>query len=400
MTSTQESFKRAYKYPIYPTPAQQELLAKSFGCSRFVYNQALSASIVRYQSYKDSNHKLPKPKVTGYDFTDSLPVLKAQYPWLAEVSSVILQQSLLHLGSAYSDFFRRGCKGYPSFKKRSAKQAISLTRGNFRLVDDKIYIAKSAEPLAVGYGRNDHIRELPSYPSSATITKTTTSKYWISFICEYTPTPTSGTEVTGLDMGIKDFLVSSKGVRVANPRYLKQYEKQLRRAQQALSKKTKSSKNYFKAKLKVAKLHELIRNLRSNFQHQLSRQLINDNQVIGIETLKVANMVKNRKLSKHIADVSWSSFFNKLIYKSQWSQHCTIVRMDTYYPSSHICSKTKEKLDRRLKLSERRWNCQHCGATHDRDINAAINIKDKALEVIKNMTKLEGKQPYGALILA
>jgi putative transposase len=201
-------------------------------------------------------------------------------------------------------------------------------------------------------------------------------------------------------MGIKDFFTQSDGVKVANPKHLYTHQKRLKRAQQALSKKKKGSCNRNKARLKVAKLHERITNLRTNFHHQLSRQLINDNQVIGIETLKVANMVKNRKLAKAISDVSWSSFFNKLIYKSQESQHCTVVRMDTYYPSSHICSETKEKLDRKLKLSERSWTCPYCGKTHDRDINAAVNIRDQAVKVIRDITRTTGKQPYGQLILA
>ncbi len=374
-------FKKGYRYPIYPTAEQKELLAKTFGCCRYVYNRALAESKLDYSNYlelKKLNSKALKPKVSGYDLANRLSTYKANpaSSWLSEVSSVALQQSLLHLGSAYSSFFKRGGKGFPSFKKRYHKQSFSLMTTSFQVKDNQLFIAKCKEAVPI-----DWTRELPNYPSSATITKTPTGKYFIVFICEYTPTKTAGAGKIGLDLGIKDFLTTSDGIKIANPKHLYTYQKRLRRAQQALSKKTKDSKNYQKAKLKVAKIHELIRNLRSNFQHQLSRQLINDNQVIGIETLKVANMVRNRKLSKSIADASWSSFIAKLIYKAQESQHCDIVKIDSFYPSSHICNRTQKKLEYKLKLSERIWKCPYCGDTHDRDINAAINIRDEALRV-------------------
>lgn len=246
--------------------------------------------------------------------------------------------------------------------------------------DGKLYIAKSRDVnLEIGYGRRGKERILPSEPSSATITKTSTGKYYISFVCEYIPNKTNGNGEIGIDLGIKDFIVTSNGDKITNPKYYKLHERNLKRKQQVLSRSKKGSNNRNKARLKVASIHEKLSNLRNNFQHQLSRKLINENQVIGIENLMVKNMVKNRKLSKSISQVAWSSFINKLLYKAIESQHCNIVRMDTFYPSTHICNSTQKKLDFKLNLKDRDFKCPHCNLVHDRDTNAAMNIRDEAV---------------------
>ena len=381
----ERSFVKGYKYPIYPTEEQKILLAKTFGCCRFVWNTALAEAKQEYEEYliwKDKNPigKVVKPIITGFYFANKLPLFKSRIgnEFLSEVSYDILQQTLINLGSTYSEFFKKR-KGYPKFKKKQNAQTFRLTKNVFKFKDGQFYIAKSKDPIAIGFGRNGKNRNLPSDPSSCIIGVTSTGKYYVSFVCEYVPTKTNGAGKLGIDLGIKDFLVDSNGNKISNPKFLNQHERNLKRKQQKLSKCRKGSIRRNKARLKVAKIHETITNARNNFQHQLSRKLINENQVIGIEHLIIKNMVKNRKLSKAISQVGWSSFVNKLIYKAKESQHCNIVKIDTFYPSSHICNNTQIKLDRKLKLSEREWHCPHCGETHDRDINAAKNIRDEAM---------------------
>ena len=400
-TNKERSFVKGYKYPIYPSEEQKILLAKTFGCCRFVWNKALAEAKQEYEEYliwKDKNPigKVIKPCITGFYFANKLPIFKAQLgnEFLSEVSYDVLQQTLINLGSTYSDFFKKR-KGYPKFKKKQNAQSFRLTKNVFKFKDGQFYIAKSKEPIAVGFGRNGKNRALPSDPSSCTVGVTSTGKYYVSFVCEYIPNKTNGQGKLGIDLGIKDFIVDSNGNKVCNPKYFKQYEQNLKRKQQKLSKCQKGSNRRNKARLKVSQIHEQISNCRNNFQHQLSRKLINENQVIGIEHLLVKNMVKNRKLSKAISQASWSSFIDKLVYKARESQHCNIVKIDTFYPSSHICNEMQLKLDFKLKLSQREFNCPYCNQVHDRDINAAKNIRDEALYQLATLNVTIG----GLLIL-
>ena len=379
--AVQKVFKKGYKFPFYPTADQKVLLAKTFGSSRYVYNRALAEAKAEYEQYlitKTADTLVIKPKVSGYEFANKLPGYKADPNslWLSEVSNVALQQAMLHLGSAYSTFFKTG-KGYPKFKSKYNKQVFSLTKSSFRFKDGKCYISKSKDPLAIVFSR-----KLPSEPSSATISKSKTGKYYISFLCEYTPVKQSGTGQIGIDLGLKDFLVASDGSRVANPKHLKRYEKLLKRRQQLHSSKKKCSKNREKARIKVALVHERISNRRKDFLHKLSTKLINENQVIGLETLKVKNMVRNHKLAKSISDASWSEFVTMLRYKAAASQNTTLVFMDQWYASTHLCSHCHAKLDSKLKLSQREWTCPACGSIHDRDLNAATNIKNEAVDAM------------------
>lgn len=384
-TNKEHSFLKGLKYPIYPTEPQKELLEKTFGCCRYVWNKALGEAKQKYEEYLTVKDLHPigfikKPIITGFYFANKLPGFKAlpDHEFLSEVSYDVLQQTLINLGSAYSEFFKKR-KGYPNFKKKAAAQSFRLTKNVFKYNNGNLFITKSKEPLAVGWGRNGKERHLPSYPSSCTISRTPSGKYYISFVCEYTPEKTTGTGEIGIDLGLKDFLVTSDGEKITNPKYFKQHEQNLRRKQQHLSRCQKESKRRHKARLKVAQIHERITNARINFHHQLSRKLINENQVIGIEHLLVKNMVKNRKLSKAISQAAWTSFTSKLIYKAYASQHCNIVKIDTFYPSTHMCNVTHEKLNFKLKLSDRIFECPLCRETHDRDINAARNIRDEAL---------------------
>lgn len=379
MSETSKLLKKGFKFPIYPTAEQQELINQTFGCCRYVWNKALEAAVHEYKQYlempKDTlKSELIKPNVSGYGFVNRLPAMRTnpETPWLSDVSSVALQQTMLHLGAAFTRFFKEK-RGYPKFKKKHGKQSFSLMKTAFTLGQSGFFIAKCETPIKVVFSR-----QLPSEPSSLTISRTAAGKYYVSFICEYQPAKTSGQGRIGIDLGIKDFATLSTGQKIANPKYYLKAQKRLKRAQQALSRKQKGSSNRHKARLSVAKLHERVRNTRMDFQHKLSRQLVNDNQVIAIEKLMVVNMVKNRKLAKHISDASWASFTNMLNYKAIESQHTTIFYVSTWFPSSHLCSVTHERLNRKLSLSERAWDCPYCGQRHDRDVNAAINILQEA----------------------
>ena len=375
-------FVKGFKFPIYPTEEQCILLEKTFGCCRFVYNKGLAEAKRDYESYlerKESLIGLKAPGSSGYDLVKKLPLYKKNpdLQWLKEISAVALQQSMLHLGMAFTRFFREK-KGYPKFKKKQHRQSFTLVGNSFSLKNKVFTITNSKEQIKIVF-----TRELPSQPSQATISRTPSGKYYVSFLCEYIPPILHGKGKIGVDLGLKDFLVTSDGVRITNPKYLSKYTKQLRRAQQLLSRRKKGSANRNKARLKVAKLHERVANCRKDFHHKLSRILVNENQVIGVEKLMVKNMVRNRRLSNAISDVSWSSFTSMLDYKSRESQNCSVVYMDTFFPSSHLCHKDKYRLTEKLQLNQRSWICPECGAEHDRDINAAINIRDEAIYAIE-----------------
>ena len=362
-------FKKGYKFRVYPTPEQLEPLAQAFGSARFVYNTLLVRTIDAHKAHQ-ADPTQPKPALGGYDFTAQLPVLKAEHPWLKEASAVALQQACLHLGQAYANFFRnlraKRSPGYPKFKSKRHRQSITLTTLGFTLRDNTLRIAKLPTPLNVIWSR-----ELPSQPTSLTLSMTPSGEYYVSFICEYLPPKTQGTQTTGIDLGLTHLATLSNGIKIDNPRHYQRTQARLRRAQQSLSRKAKTSKNCNRQRLRVAKLHTHIAAQRTNHLHKLSRALINDNQVIGIEHLHVAGMVKNRKLAKHIQSAAWSAFTTQLAYKARESQHVSLVMVNRFFPSSHLCAETGHHLGRKLKLSERNWDCPHCGHTHDRDVNAA-----------------------------
>lgn len=398
MSSTPKPLKKGFKFRIYPTAEQKSLIERTFGCCRYVFNRALAESKAEYEQYthlldKGVVNKKARPDVSGYAFVNKLPSyrLDPETPWLAEVSNVALQQAMLHLGGAYTRFFRTK-KGYPRFKRKHDRQSFNLMKNGFTLRDDILRIAKCKDPIKVVYSR-----PLPSEPSSLTISRTPAGDYYVSFICEYTPTPTSGTGCVGIDLGLTQIATFSDGTKLENPRHYVKAQKQLRRAQQALSRKQKGSRNRDKARLKVAKQHEHVANCRRDHLHKLSRTLVNENQVFGIEGLNVSGMVRNRRLAKHVQDAGWGMLRRMIEYKVVESQHATLVVMDTFFPSSHICATTGKKLERKLKLSERTWDCPHCGQTHDRDVNAAQVI---ALEADYAATKHPSEDVRGKILLA
>ena len=395
MSAPAKSFKKGYKFRIYPTPEQQLLQNKTFGCCRYLWNTVLAETQREYQAYlfaKEHNatNTLTPSNVSGNSLSLRVPKHRANPDslWLNEVSSVALQQTMLSLGNAYDNYFRsqkttlKNKHGQPKFKKKAGHQSFRFTKNGFRFKDKQLYIAKLDTPIDVLWSR-----PLPSEPSSLTISKTPTNEYYVSFICEYTPPLTTGTQNLGIDVGLTTYATLSDGTTLDNPKWLKQHLKLLRRAQQTRSRRKIGSRNYYKANQKVARLHQRVTNSRHDWQHKATRSIVNKSHVIGVEALRVANMIRNRNLSRAIADAAWSSFFNKLKYKVKESQHATLVYVSTYFPSSHLCSVTGQKLDRKLKLSERSWNCPFCGHTHDRDLNAAVNIENKALELYHSLAK-------------
>lgn len=370
--------KRAYKYRFYPTVEQAELLAKTFGCTRFVYN-----AILRWRT--DAFHQ-QQEKINYQQASARLTAIKKDptLAFLSQVSCVPLQQSLRHQQAAFKNFFEGRAK-YPNFKSKKHRQSIELTRSAFKYVDGQLYMAKSKVPLNIRWSR-----DLPSEPSTITLSKDTAGRYFVSCLCECKPKVLPITaKMIGIDLGIKDFLVTDQGERVSNPHHTAKYAKKLALAQRRLSKKKLGSANRVKARFKVARLHAKISDCRQDNLHKLSRRLINDNQVICVESLRVKNMPRQPKLSKAIADAGWGEFVRQLAYKADWAGR-SLVAIDQWYPSTKRCSDCGHTLSS-LPLSAREWECPGCGAHHDRDINAATNIKAAGLAVLALGENVRGK---------
>ncbi|WP_346351837.1 transposase [Oceanimonas sp. AH20CE76] len=361
--------KRAYKYRFYPTPEQAELLAQTFGCVRFVYN-----AILRWRT---DAFELRQEKIGYVGANARLTELKKdpELAFLSEVSCVPLQQCLRHQQTAFKHFFEGRAK-YPVFKRKRHRQSAEFTRSAFKYRGGKLYLAKSKTPLNIRWSR-----ELPGEPSTVTVSKDAAGRYFVSCLCEFAPSKLPVTpNTTGIDLGLKDLFVNDQGKPVGNPRHTAKYAARLARAQRRLSKKQLGSANRAKARQKVAKLHAKISDCRQDNLHKLSRRLINENQVICVESLKVKNMMRNPKLSKAIADAGWGEFVRQLAYKAEWAGR-SLVAIDQWFPSSKRCSDCGHTLSS-LPLSVREWDCPECGGHHNRDHNAAINIKAAGLAVL------------------
>ncbi|MEX3239608.1 MULTISPECIES: RNA-guided endonuclease TnpB family protein [Serratia] len=375
--------KRAYKYRFYPTPEQSALLAQTFGCVRFVYN-----SILRWRT---DAYNERKEKIGYLQANARLTALKKEpeYTWLNEVSCVPLQQSLRHQQSAFANFFA-GRAAYPVFKSKRHKQAAELTSSAFKYRDGNLYMAKSKVPLNIRWSR-----ELPSTPSTITISRDAAGRFFVSCLCEFEPVSLPMTAKTvGIDVGLKDLFVTDSGFKSGNPRHTAKYAARLALLQRRLSKKAKGSKNRAKARLKVAKLHAKIADCRLDNLHQLSRRLINENQVVCVESLKVKNMIRNPKLSKAIADAGWGELVRQLQYKGEWAGR-SIVAIDPYFPSSKRCNCCGFTM-KKMPLDVRQWVCPECGEPHDRDINAARNIKAAGLAVLAHGEPVNPESQYAA----
>ncbi len=362
--------KRAYQYRCYPTTEQETILARTFGCARFVYNWALR---LRTHAYSQEQQRI------GYHETSTqLTALKQQpaYQWLNAVASVPLQQALRHLDRAFRNFFE-GRAAYPKFHKRHGEQSATYVGTAFHWHGQTLTLAKMDMPLHIIWSR-----PLPdgAKPTTVTITKDTAGRYFVSILVEeeINPLPVVNKQV-GLDLGLKSMVIMSSGETVGNPKYFAKDGKKLAKAQRRLAKKQKGSKNRAKARKKVARIHVKIADRRRDYQHKLSTRIIRENQTICIESLQVKNMVKNHSLAKAISDVGWSEFVFQLEYKAQWYGR-TLVKIDKWYPSSKRCSVCGHMLDS-LDLDTRFWRCPECHTFHDRDINAAQNILAAGLAV-------------------
>ncbi|UYO73923.1 transposase [Halomonas qinghailakensis] len=362
---------KATKVRLYPTPEQAAFLNAQFGAVRFVYNKALH--IIRTQ-YKRHGTKLRAKK----DLKPLLAVAKKsrKYHWLKDFDSIALQQACINLDRAFQNFFNPQLKArYPRFKRKHGKQSSYHCTG-IKLGEGEIKIPKLTSIKARLH------REITGTLKSITLTRTTTGKYYASVLVddgEEAPAPLQTVDaVLGVDMGLIHLAIDSEGHKTPNPRFLKRARTNLRRKQKALSRCQKGSKGRAKARLTLAKAHERLANARADFQHKLSRQFIDDNQAVVVETLKVKNMLKNRKLAKHIADASWHSLIQKLVYKAA-AQGKHLVKIDQWFASSKTCAGCGHKVDK-MPLSIRAWDCPGCGAQGiDRDINAAINIRHQGI---------------------
>jgi putative transposase len=346
--------KARYRYRFYPTDQQRQKLAKLFGCVRYVWNEALA-------------HCQAVGKYPGYNaLAKRLTELKQSTSWLGEVSSVALQQSLRHLDKAYQRFFAQE-GGAPQLKKKAAKQSATLTRGAFSINGKRVYLAK------VGAIKPIWSRPLPSTPSSVTVIKDTAERYFVSFVVETEPVsiPARSPSI-GVDLGIKTFAATSDGAKFPSPNYRPLYNR-IAQLQKQLARRVKGSHRWERTRLRIAKLHNRIADMRLDFLHKLSTQLTVENQVVCLEDLNVSGMLKNRRLSKAISQQGWHTF--RALCEGKGEKYQREVRLiDRWEATSQYCSACGWHWGK-LDLATRVVVCDGCGAVHDRDVNAANNLK-------------------------
>jgi putative transposase len=360
---------KAYKYRIYPNKEQRIYFAKTFGCVRFVYNQMLADRIKSYEENKDLEVKTMKyPTPAQY---------KKEFEWLKEVDSLALANAQMNLDKAYKNFFRDKSVGFPKFKSKKNNYKSYTTnnlKGTIHIENSHIKLPKLKSMVKI----KQH-REFDGLIKSCTISQVPSGKYFVSVLVdtEINQLPKVDKKV-GVDVGLKEFAITSDGEFFHNPKWLRKSEKRLAKLQKDLSRKQKCSKNRNKARLKVAKLHEKISNQRKDFLHKVSTQLLRENQTIVIEDLKISNMQQNHKLAKAISEVSWFEFRTMLEYKASWYGR-EIIIAPTNYASSQLCSNCGNKSSQTKDLGCRTYVCPVCGMVMDRDINAGKNLLKLAM---------------------
>ena len=361
--------RKAYKYRIYPNTEQKEFFAKCFGCVRFFYNKSLSDM---NDIYKATN-KMKNITPASY---------KEDFPFLKEVDSLALSNAQLNRNIAFKDFIKQNYKNNkdkPNFKsKRNDQSYTTNNQGSVKFSSNNRYISIPKCPRIRIKKHRDFIGTI----KSITVTRTTDNKYYMSLLVETEIKPLEPTDkMIGLDLGLKSLIVDSNGHKYKNHKYLTKSQEKLAKEQRKLSKMVKGSNNRNKQRLKVARLHKKIQNQRNDYLHKLSKKIIDENQIICIESLLVKDMMNDSKLARNISDVSWSRFVSMLIYKANWYGR-KVIKVPTDYPSSQLCSICGYQNSITKDLAIRKWTCPECGTVHDRDINAAKNILSKGIEIL------------------
>ena len=364
---------KAYKYRIYPNKKQEEQIQKTFDCCRFVYNQCLSLKISKY---KEENIIMSKIDLNNY----CSRVLKKQYAWLKEVDKYSLTYSIYSMDNAYQKFFKEHA-GYPKFKsKKNNKKSYrtNFMNNNIRVDFDS---NKIKLPKLKWIKAKIH-REFTGRIKIATISQVPSGKYFVSILVETEHIPIEKNEsVIGVDLGIKDLLITSNGDKFKNLHLMKKYEDKLKKEHRKLSHKKNGSNNWNKQRIKLAKIYEKIHNARIDNLHKISHKLVSENQVIVSEDLSINNMVKNHYLAKSILDCSWYELTRQLTYKSEWNER-TYIKVGKFFKSSQTCNICGHVNEKVKNLNVRKWTCPNCGELHDRDINASINILNEGLRLI------------------
>ena len=370
---------KAYKFRIYPNEQQKVLLNKSFGCARFVYNHYLSLSIK--DGYKSKNIYIK-------DYVNNL---KSEYPFLTEIDSIVIRQSIFNLDNAYQNFFKTK-HGYPKFKSKYTKNSYT-TSAVYRNYKDKKYcnieldlIKKQIKLPKIKWIEVRGYRNLDAINGriiSATISRESNGKYYVSLLYELPELKSkkkSNESIVGIDLGIKKLITLSDGTTYENNKYILKYEKRIKRLQRELSRKVKSSKNYYKCKQKLAIIYSKLKNARSYYLHKITKQITDNYDIVVTERLQTKNMLQNKNLSKKIIDASFHEIIRQLQYKTKWKGK-EFYQIDTYYPSSQTCS-VCESIDKKYRnLDERIYKCCSCHNELDRDLNASINIMFEGLKL-------------------
>lgn len=361
---------KAVKVRIYPTDSQQAHLAQAFGCARWVWNQSLS---VMSLTYKETGKG-----VSAFDMKKQIPFWKAEHDWLKTCYSQCLQQSVLNLSQAFINFFD-GRAQYPTFKSKFDRQSLQYP-ANVKVLSQ----AQIKFPGNLGIVKARVHRDVTGKLRTVTVSRMPDGRYYASLLVEDgidKPESSSDGKAIGIDLGLIDFAVTSDGSKYQNPRHLKKHLGNLKRKQRKLSrKKDKTTSKRRKAKLAVAKVHSKIARVRCDFLHKLSRKTVNENQVIVVENLAVKNMVKNHNLAQAISDAGWGTFCTMLKYKAEFEGKI-YLEIGRFFPSSHLCNMTLLPVPK-MDLSVRSFECPHCNERHERDVNAAINIRNEGLRIL------------------
>jgi putative transposase len=359
--------RQVVKVRLYPNQQQKQLLEQSFGNCRWLWNYGLN---LVNQTYKETGKGL-----SSYDIKKKIPSLKQEYNWLTLTYSQCLQQVCINLGTAFNNFFEKRARS-PRFKSKHGKQSIQYPQ-NVKLLDKALKLPKIGEVKAVLH------RPIGGKVKTVTVSKNRCDQYFASILFEDgKPKPDSSAEgkALGVDLGLNHFAVTSDGSKFDNPRWMAKHEQNLKRKQQQLSRKQKGGKNRDKARKKVAKVHNKVARCREDFLHKLSRRIVDENQVICVENLNVKGMVKNHSLAKAISQVGWGMFLAMLNYKAEQDGK-VYIEVDRFFPSSKTCNVCLNQINS-LPLDVRHWTCSHCGTQHDRDINAAINLREEGLRLL------------------